>query len=386
MKTLNIAMIGHRFMGKAHSNAYLNAGKFFDLKAQPVRKVICGRSADVEPFAARWGWEDCCRDYHKAVDRDDVDIVDICTPNSVHAEIAIAAAEAKKAVLCEKPLAMNADEAQAMADAARGNNVQTMVCFNYRWVPAIAWMKQMINDGRLGRVYHIRAQYLQDWIMDPAFPRVWRLVKALAGSGVHGDLNAHIIDLARFLIGDITEVAGMTETFIKERPLEQAAAGARLGDKAGTPETGLVDVDDACLFLARFNNGAIGTFEATRFAGGNKNGLQLEINGSKGSFKFNFERMNELMHLDIEDDTREQGFKRILVTEPDHPYVGAWWPPGHVIGYEHTFVNLISDFLNGVAEGAPLMPDFDDAVKTQRVLDAVLESAEERSWIKIAEA
>jgi len=369
MKNLNVAMIGYKFMGKAHSNAYLNAGKFFDLKANPVRKLICGRNKDVIPFAEKWGWENYCHDYNDAVARDDISIVDICTPNSSHAEIAIAAAKAKKAILCEKPLAMNVAEAEEMVAASEENNIPTMVCFNYRRVPAIALLKKMIDEGKLGRVYHIRAQYLQDWIMDPKFPRVWRLVKALAGSGVHGDLNAHIIDLARYLVGEISEVSGLSETFIKERPLENFVAG----------ETGIVDVDDATLFLAQFKNGAIGTFEATRFGGGNKNGLQLEINGSKGSFKFSLENMNELFYLNLEE--KEQGFKRILVTEQNHPYVGNYWPPGHIIGYEHTFVNLIADFINGVADKTPLMPDFKDALKTQKVLDAVVKSAEERCWI-----
>ena len=371
MKKLNIAMIGHRFMGKAHSNAYLNAGKFFDLKAEPIRKIVCGRSEDVIPFAEKWGWENYCHDYNEAVIRDDIDIVDICTPNSSHSEIAIKAANAKKAILCEKPLAMNVAEAEDMVAAAKENDVPTMVCFNYRRVPAIALLKKMIDDGKLGRVYHIRAQYLQDWIMDPKFPRVWRLVKALAGSGVHGDLNAHIIDLARYLIGEISVVSGLSETFIKERPIENSTNG----------ETGIVDVDDATLFLAKFENGAIGTFEATRFAGGNRNGLQLEINGSKGSFKFNLENMNELFYLNLEDE--EQGFKRILVTEANHPYVGNYWPPGHIIGYEHTFVNVVADFINGVAEGTSLMPNFNDALKTQKVLDAVIKSAEENCWMNI---
>jgi len=373
MKNLNIAMIGHRFMGKAHSNAYHNVNKFFDLKAIPVKKIICGRSNDVIAFAEKWGWENYCHNYNDAVKRDDVDIVDICTPNSSHAEIAIAAANAKKAILCEKPLAMNVTEAEKMVAAAEENNVPTMVCFNYRRVPAIALLKKMIDEGKLGRVYHFRAQYLQDWIMNPKFPRVWRLVKALAGSGVHGDLNAHIIDLARFLVGEISNVSGLSETFIKERPLENFVTDSN--------ETGAVDVDDATLFLARFKNGAIGTFEATRFGGGNKNGLQFEINGSKGSFKFNLENMNELFYLNLEEN--EQGFKKILVTEPNHPYVGNYWPPGHIIGYEHTFVNLIADFINGVAEGTPLMPDFKDALKTQKVLDAVIKSAKKRCWMKI---
>lgn len=382
MKTINVGLIGQKFMGKAHSNAYLNVAKFFDVAAVPVMKVVCGTSPSVADFARRWGWQEYTQNYKELVARDDVHLVDICTPNYLHAEMAIAAAEAGKHILCEKPLAMNVAEAEAMVAAAKKSRVTTLVAFCYRRCPAVALMKQMIAAGKLGRVYHVRAQYLQDWIMDPNFPRVWRLVKAISGSGVHGDLNAHIIDMARYLAGEITEVAGVTETFIKKRPLELPSAGSGLRDKKASKKMGVVDVDDATAFLARFANGAIGTFEATRFAGGHKNGLRIEINGSKGSFIFNFEDMNELWYLNLEEDQAEQGFKRILATENVHPYVSAWWPAGHIIGYEHTFVNMIADLLNAVAARKPVMPDFADALKTQRVLDAVLASAEHRCWVK----
>ncbi len=381
MKTLNIGLIGHQFMGKAHSNAYLNVAKFFALQREPVMKMVCGIGPDVPAFAQRWGWQQHTQSYQELLAREDVDYVDICTPNRVHAEMAIAAAEAGKHILCEKPLAMNAAEAAQMVQAVTRAKVHNVVSFCYRRCPAVALMKQMIEAGKLGRVYHVRAQYLQDWIMDPNFPRVWRLVKAVAGSGVHGDLNAHIIDMARYLVGEISEVVGMTETFIKKRPLEVAGAGAGLKDKKGAQKMGVVDVDDATAFLARFANGAIGTFEASRFAGGHKNGIVIEVNGSKGSFKFEFENMNELWYLNLEEDARAQGFTRILTTEGVHPYIGAWWPAGHIIGYEHTFVNLVADVINGIATNKKVMPDFADALKTQRVLDAVLQSAEHRCWV-----
>lgn len=381
MKTVNVGLIGQKFMGKAHSNAYLKVAKFFNLAAEPVMKVVCGVGPELPAFAQRWGWQSYTHDYKELIARDDVDLVDICTPNYLHAEMAIAAAEAGKHVLCEKPMAMNVEEAEAMVAAVRKHKVINMVAFNYRRCPAVALMKHMISAGKLGRVYHVRAQYLQDWIMDPKFPRVWRLVRAISGSGVHGDLNAHIIDLARYLVGEIVEVVGVTETFIKKRPLELPSGGSGLRDKKASTKMGEVDVDDATAFLARFANGAIGTFEATRFAGGHKNGLRIEINGSKGSFIFEFENMNELWYLNLEEGQAEQGFKRILVTENVHPYVGAWWPAGHIIGYEHTFVNMVADLLNGIAAKRPVMPDFADALKTQRVLDAVLISAEQRCWV-----
>jgi len=383
MKTLNVGLIGHQFMGKAHSNAWSKVAKFFKLKAAPVMKVCCGIGPDVPTFADNWGWQENTQNYKELVKRDDIDLVDICTPNNVHAEMAIAAAQQGKHILCEKPLAMNAKEAAAMVAAVKKSKVTNMVSFCYRRCPAVMLMRQMIQEGKLGRVYHVRARYLQDWIMDPTFPRVWRLVKAVAGSGVHGDLNAHIVDMARFLVGEITEVVGVTETFIKKRPLLVGSGGAGLRDKKGSKKMGVVDVDDATAFLARFANGAIGTFEASRFAGGYKNALSIEVNGSKGSFRFSFEDMNELWYLNLEEDLKEQGFKRILVTENLHPYINVWWPSGHIIGYEHSFVNMIADLVNAAATGKQVMPDFADALKTQRVLDGVLTSAKERAWIKV---
>ena len=378
---IRIGLVGYKFMGKAHSNAYLNVGRFFDLPKPPVMKAICGRSeAAVRAVAERWGWESVETDYRKLVTRDDIDLIDIATPNNTHAEIAVAAAKAGKHVISEKPLAMNVAEARRMLQAVRRAGVKHMVWFNYRRVPAIALARKLIAGGRLGRIFHIRAVYLQDWIVDPGFPLVWRLRREVAGSGAHGDLNAHIIDLARYLVGEFASVVGMSETFIKERPLEAEASGLR---GRAAKKRGKVTVDDAVLFLARFRNGAIGSFEATRFATGRRNGERIEINGEKGSLAFNFERMNELEFYSAEDAPDRQGFKTILATEPVHPYMDAWWPPGHLIGYEHTFVNQAADLLTGIAHNKPLSPDFEDGLRCQQVLDAVLESSKAGRWVRI---
>jgi predicted dehydrogenase len=378
---IRIGLVGYKFMGKAHSNAYHRVAQFFSLPKPPVMKAICGRSeVAVEAMAERWGWESVETDYRRLVARDDIDLIDISTPNNTHAEIAIAAAKAGKHVVSEKPLAMNAAEAKKMLEAVQKAGVRHMVWFNYRRVPAIALAKKLIDEGALGRIFHVRAVYLQDWIVDPKFPLVWRLRREVAGSGAHGDLNAHIIDLARYLVGEFASVVGMSETFIKERPLEAEASG--LGARAAARK-GKVTVDDAVLFLARFRNGAIGSFEATRFAIGRKNGERIEINGEKGSLAFDFERMNELEFYSEEDPPDRRGFKTILVTEPVHPYISAWWPPGHIIGYEHTFVNQAADLLTGIAQDKPLSPDFGDGLRCQQVLDAVLDSAKSGTWVKV---
>jgi len=386
VRTLNIGLIGYKFMGKAHSNAYLKVAKFFDLKAEPVMKVICGRNErGVKEVADNWGWREYCTDYRELVRRDDIDVVDITSPNASHCEMASAAAKAGKHILLEKPMAMNAKEARKMAAAVRKAGVKNMLWFNYRRCPAIGLAKRLIEEGRLGRIFHFRAVYLQDWIIEPDFPLVWRLRKDVAGSGVHGDLNAHIIDLAQHLVGPVAEVTGMTETFIKERPLEEAPAAKALAKGRKTSKKkGRVTVDDACLFLARFESGAVGSFEATRFAQGRKNGERIEINGEKGSIAFNFERMNELEYFDARAPEYEQGFKTILATHPSHPYMEAWWPPGHIIGYEHTFINQLADAINGIAAGKELRPNFADGLENQKVLDAVLESARTKRWVKVA--
>ena len=385
---VNVGLIGYSFMGKVHSHAFKDMSFFFpEAAAYPVMKAICGRNeANVSDAAKTFGWQGYETDWKTLIGRDDIHLIDVSTPGDSHAEIAIAAAEAGKHVFCEKPLANNLAEARAMADAVRNAGVKSMVAYNYRRVPAVALAKKLIEEGRIGDIYHWRAVYLQDWIMDPDFPLVWRLQKEKAGSGPHRDLNAHIIDLARYLVGDISEVSGMQETFIKERPIVEeidAALGASTG---GSSQMGQVTVDDTTLFLARFENGAVGTFEATRFAGGRRNGNRFEINGSKGSIAFNLEKMNELQYYNREDEDHIQGFREIIVNEGVHPYMDHWWPPGHIIGWEHTFIHEVYDLMQAIG-GADdnLHPDFDEGVKDQAVLEAVSISAENKSWIKVAD-
>lgn len=387
--TLNVALIGCGFMGKAHSNAWRQAMHFFPLQADVRLHTICGCKGEektVLPTAiAKWGFERGSINWREVIDSPDIHIVDIVAPNHVHAEIALAAAAAKKHVLCEKPLALNARQAQEMVAAVKKARIVHMVCHNYRRIPAIAMAKRLIDDGSIGTIYHYRARYAQDWITDPDFPLVWRLRKELSGSGAHGDINAHIIDLARYLVGEFKEVCGLMHTFIKERPIEQkGVAKEGLGAKAGK-QMGKVTVDDTALFLGRFTNGAIASLEATRFALGRKNQISLEINGSKGSLYFDLEDMNRLQFFDNTNPVDRQGFRDILVTQPGdiHPYVGKWWPPGHIIGYEHTFVHTVADFVNAVVDGKPVQPTFEDGWRNQRVLEAVEESAKKRQWVKV---
>jgi predicted dehydrogenase len=385
-KTLRVGMIGYRFMGKAHSNAWRQAPRFFPLKADVEMSTICGRDAKaLESARAQFGWERASTDWREVVNSPEIDIVDINTPNDSHAEIAIAAAKAGKHILCEKPLAMDVAECQEMLEAAKKAKIVHMVCHNYRRIPAIAQARKMIEEGTLGEIFHYRARYAQDWIVDPDFPLVWRLQKGVSGSGAHGDINAHIIDLARYLVGEFKEVCGLMNTFIKERPLQdQGGKGDGLGAKGGKV-MGKVTVDDAALFIGRFKNGAIANLEATRFALGRKNHITLEINGSKGSLYFDLEDLNRLKWYDNTAPSDRQGFSDILVTQPGgvHPYVGQWWPPGHIIGYEHTFVHAVADFVNAVADGKPVQPTFEDGMRNQRVLEAVEESAKTRQWVKI---
>jgi predicted dehydrogenase len=374
-KTLNVGMIGYKFMGRTHSNAWLKADKFFDLKARPIMKVICGRDrTGVMNACSRWGWGQFATDWREVVNDPTIDIIDINTPNDTHAEIAIAAAKARKAILCEKPLAMDVKQAKQMVDAVTKAGVVNMVCHNYRRIPAIVLAKKMIAADELGRIYHYRARYAQDWIVDPNFPLVWRLQSKIAGSGAHGDINAHIIDLGRYLIGEFSEVCGLMETFVKERPL--------LGESS---KKGKVTVDDAVMFIGRFENGALANVEATRFALGRKNGIQIEINGSKGSLVFDLEDMNRLKYYNEADPDDRRGFRDILVTQGGgvHPYVGNWWPPGHIIGYEHTFVHTIADFINAVVDKRSVQPTFEDGLADQIVLDAVEKSAKTRKWITV---
>ncbi len=372
MAEIGVGLVGYKFMGRAHSNAYRQLPRFFDVDPVPRMAAICGRDeAGVREAADSLGWESYETDYRRLIERDDVGLVDVVTPGNTHREIVLAALIAGKHVICEKPLANTLAEAKEMLTAARDAGTVNTVCFNYRRAPAVQLAKKLIDEGRLGTIRHWRSTYLQDFIMDPGFPLIWRLKKELAGSGALGDLGAHSVDLAHFLVGGISEVAGMTETFVKERPLEGSGG-----------ETGEVTVDDAAAFLARFENGAVGTFEATRFAAGRRNRNAFEINGSKGSVAFDLERMNELEVFFVDDDADVQGFRTVNVTEPDHPYAGAWWPPGHIIGYEHTFVHTMKDLMDGIKTGESPAPTFEDAYRCQAVLDAVERSVEGGGWTR----
>ncbi|MFF1300329.1 MULTISPECIES: Gfo/Idh/MocA family protein [unclassified Streptomyces] len=379
---LRVGMVGYAFMGAAHSQGWRTVGRVFDLPRQPVLSAICGRDpAAVRAAADRHGWAAAETDWRALIARDDVDLVDICTPGDSHAEIAVAALAAGKHVLCEKPLANTVEEAAAMAEAAEeayGRGQLAMVGFNYRRVPATALARNMVAEGRLGTLRHVRVTYLQDWLVDPEFPLTWRLRKEHAGSGSLGDLGAHIIDLAQHLAGErLAGVSALTETFVRERPLP---VGATSGLSAVTSAgTGQVTVDDAALFTGRFTSGALASFEATRYATGRKNALRIELNGERGSLAFDLERLNELSYHDGTEPAAHAGFRRILVTEPDHPYLDAWWPPGHGLGYEHSFVHQARDLVHAVAEGRRPEPSFTDGLQIQRVLAAVEESAEKNS-------
>ena len=374
-KTLNIGMVGYGFMGRAHSNAYCKVNQFFELGHKPALKAICARNeAELKKFADNWGWESTETDWRRLVDRPDIDAIDICSPNNTHCEIALAAAAKGKMVLCEKPLAMNAAEGQKMTEAVEKAGVPNMVWFNYRRVPAITLARQVIDDGRIGKVFHYRATYLQDWTIGADVPlggkTLWRLDKDVAGSGVSGDLSTHNIDTAIWLNGSFASVCGMTETFIKERPVQ---------DQPGKKKK--VEIDDVCTFMARFGNGSNGTFEATRYARGRKNKNSFEINGEKGSLYFDLEDMHQLQYFSHDDPAYLQGWRTILVTAFEHPYMKRWWVPGCVIGYEHTFINALADFITGLEKGEPARPTFRDALETQRVCDAVLESARSQEWV-----
>jgi predicted dehydrogenase len=376
-RPLRVALIGYSFMGKIHAQAWQTAPRFFDLGVDARIATVVGRdAAAVAEFAERFGIPRTATDWREVVADPEIDAVDICVPGDLHAEITLAALAAGKHVLCEKPLANSVAEAEEMTEAAaaaREKGVQSMVGFSYRCTPALAYARGLIADGRIGDIRHIRATYLQDWIVDESFPLVWRLQKEKAGSGALGDIGAHVIDLATFLTGQrLTGVSALTETFVKERPLPSAAGGLAATAGAGT---GTVDVDDAAVFIGRTDGGALATFEATRFAAGRKNAIRLEINGSRGSVAFDFERLNELFFHDHTLPEEEGGFRRILVTEPTHPFVGAWWPPGHGLGYEHTFTHEVVTFAQAIAEGTAPEPSFEEGLYVQRVLDAVETSA-----------
>lgn len=377
LDTIHVGLIGCGFMGRAHSNAWAQATKFFPHRIKPVMKMVCARKeGEVASFAKNWGWELSCTDWRRVVEDPDIDIIDICVPNNIHHDIVIAAAQAGKIIICEKPLALTISEAKEMVDAVEDNGKPNMICFNYRRVPAVTLAKQIISEGRLGRIFHYRAQYLQDWTINPDLPQggntLWRLDAKTAGNGVTGDLLAHSIDLALWLAGSIHRVNAMTETFIRERSLYN------------DPNTRMqVEIDDACAFLARFENGALGVFESTRYAAGRKNLNTFEINGEYGTIAFNFENAHLLTYYNREDDSSVRGFRNIQVWDSEHPYMKAWWVPGCAIGYEHTFIHAISDFLTSIETGEKLCPDLKDGYAVQLVCDAVLRSSRTESWEEI---
>jgi predicted dehydrogenase len=378
-KPLNIGMIGYGFMGKAHSNAYLQANRFFDLPYRPVLKALCARNAgNAKTFADNWGYESVETDWRKLLARKDIDAVDICTPNNLHAEIALAAAAAGKMILCEKPLSMDGPEGVKMVEAVEKAKVPNMVWYNYRRIPAVTFARQLIDQGKLGRIFHYRAKFLQDWTINPDLPQggaaLWRLDAAAAGSGVTGDLLAHCIDTALWLNGPIDSVCAMTETFVKERK------------HTLTGKTEKVGIDDACAFLCRFKNGSLATFESTRYARGHKALYTFEINGEKASLFWDLHDLHRLQLFDHKDEGPVRGWRSIHVTDGDHPYMGNWWVPGLQIGYEHSFTHQVADFLKGLGEGKPAMPDFRDALRTQYVCDAVLQSAKEQKWVSVPQA
>ncbi len=372
-KPLNIGLVGYGFMGRTHSNAYKRVNDFFDVAYRPVLKAVCGRNADqARAFADNWGYESVETDWRKLIERSDIDAIDICTPNNTHAEIALAAADAGKMILCEKPLSMNLVEGQKMVDAVEKAGVPNTVWYNYRRVPAVTLAKQLIDEGRLGRIFHYRANFLQDWTISADLPQggagLWRLDAAAAGSGVTGDLLAHCIDTALWLNGSINSVSAMTETFVKERK----------HNLTGKVEP--VGIDDACAFLCRFDNGSLGLFESTRYARGHKALYTFEVNGEKASLKWDLHDLHRLEYFDHGDDSIIRGWHSIHVTDGDMPYMKHWWVPGLQIGYEHTFVHQVADFLENLAKGESTAPTFRDALATQAVCDAVLDSAEHSKW------
>jgi Predicted dehydrogenases and related proteins len=378
MKPLNIGLIGYGFMGRAHSNAYRKVNNFFDLEYQPVLKAICARNAEnAAAFAKKWGYESVETDWRKLIARDDIDAIDICTPNNSHAEIAIAAAKAGKIILCEKPLSMNGPEGLKMVQAVEKAKVPNIVWYNYRRVPAVTMAKKLIEEGRLGKIFHYRAKFLQDWTISPDLPQggaaLWRLDVKAAGSGVTGDLLAHCIDTALWLNGSMDSVSAMTETFIKERKHTLTGKKQKVG------------IDDACAFLARFKNGSLATFESTRYARGHKALYTFEINGEHASIAWDLHDLHRLQYFDHKDEGKLRAWRSIHVTDHggDHPYMDKWWVPGLQIGYEHSFIHQVADFLAGLAKGKPVGPTFRDALETQYVCDAVLKSARTKKWEKV---
>jgi len=377
MKTLNVAIIGTKFMGKAHSNAWANAPRFFDMGIQPVLKVAVGTDRDgTQALADTWGWEEASTNWREVVARPDIDIVDISTPTYLHCDMAVAAAEAGKHVFLEKPFSLTVAEARRMVDAVEKAGVVHYVNHNYRRAPAVRLAKRLIDDGFIGRLFHWRSAYLQDWIVDPNFPLTWHLRSETAGYGAHGDLGSHSVDLARYLMGDIKAVTGLMANFITERPLPGKGAATFTAGSGESSEMGRVGVDDASFFVAEFANGALGSFEVSRFAPGRKNFNTFEVYGSEGSLVFNLERMNELQVFSRNDPAYAQGFRTILVTEAgQHDYIANWWPPGHMIGYEHEFHHAVVDFMKAIETGGEIRPNFHDGLAEMQVLHAAAESA-----------
>jgi len=378
-KPLRIGLIGYGFMGRAHSNAFAKVNHFFDLEHQVVLKAVCARDdAKVKAFADRWGYESTETDWKKLIARDDIDAIDIATPNNTHAEIAIAAAKAGKMILCEKPLSMDAPEGKKMVAAVEKAGVANMVWYNYRRVPAVTLAKQLIDEGRLGRIFHYRAKFLQDWTINPELPQggaaLWRLDVKAAGSGVTGDLLAHCIDTAVWLNGSMTKVSAMTETFVKERKHNLTGKVEKVG------------IDDACAFLARFENGSLATFESTRYARGHKALYTFEINGEHASIAWDLHDLHRLQYFDHRDQGTTRGWRSVHISDSDHPYMKNWWVPGLQIGYEHSFVHQVADFIKGVETGKPAGPTFRDALETQFICDAVLKSGETGRWEKVGGA
>ncbi|NIA12628.1 MAG: Gfo/Idh/MocA family oxidoreductase [Nitrospiraceae bacterium] len=384
-KKVNVALIGAQFMGKTHSNAWRKVGMFFDLPVEPVMKVLCGKFPEELKVAGKYGWEEASLNWKEVVNRPDIDIVDICTPNFLHPTMALEVAKAGKAIICEKPLANTLKEANGMLAAVKKAGVKHMCGFSYRFAPAVATIKKMIAGGELGEIFHFRAAYQQDWIVDPEFPMVWRLKKKHTGSGALGDIGAHIVDLCQYLVGDVAEVCGTMQTFIKKRPIADSDTGitVKKGQKRSR-KMGTVDVDDAAIFLGRIRgSNTLATFEATRFAPGRRNYNSIEVYGSKGSVTWNQEDMNVFHYFNRSDPETAQGFRRIHATDAGHPYTEAWWPTGHIIGYEHLFVHEIYDFLSNLRKKAAPYSTFEDAVKCQKVLDAVERSSATKKWVPV---
>ena len=375
-KPLNIGMIGYGFMGRAHSNAYRKVNNFFDLPYRPVLKAACARDKDkIKAFADKWGYESIETDWRKLLERKDIDAVDICVPNNLHCEMALAAAAAGKMILCEKPLAMNSAEGLKMVEAVEKAKVPNTVWYNYRRVPAVTLAKQIIDEGKLGKIFHYRANFLQDWTISADLPQggagLWRLDVAAAGSGVSGDLLAHCIDTAIWLNGTIGNLSAMTETFIKERKHTLTGKVEKVG------------IDDACTFMCRFGNGSLGLFESTRYARGHKALYTFEINGEKASIKWDLHDLHRLQYFDHRDESKLRGWRSIHISDGDHPYMGNWWVPGLQIGYEHSFVHHVADFLECLGKNQPCQPDFRSALGTQQVLDAILDSAKSGTWTNV---